>query len=82
MKFFLLFLLSLPSAYLFLRFDQRRDIVIEYLITLGLLFIGWKIFRGGFFRLLGLVMLILGLAAYYFLIFQPFYTGKITTFNF
>ncbi len=84
MNYFLLFILAIPSVIHLFKFPNARgDIIIQGLITLGLLFLGWRVLKmGGCLRIIGLIMLILGLAAYYYLIIQPFFTGQIITFGF
>lgn len=79
MKGFFVLILSIPSIVLFFRYPEKKEIALQLLMTLVLLFIGWKIVRGGgCLRLLGFLILISGLVAYYFLILSPFLTGKIT----
>lgn len=85
MNFGLLIILLIPPAVNYFRFQSEgREIILEALITLGLLFLGWRVLRlgGCVFRIIGLIMMVLGLAAYYYLIIQPFFTGQIITFGF
>lgn len=78
-----LIILAVPSIIHLFKFpNARADIIIQGLIALGLLFLGWRVLKmGGCLRIIGLVMLVLGIAAYYYLIVQPFFTGQITTFG-
>ena len=84
MSYGLLLVLAIPSVVHLFKFPNARgDIILQGLITLGLLFLGWRVLKmGGCLRIIGLVMLVLGIAAYYYLIIQPFFTGQITTFGF
>lgn len=82
MNFAIILILSIPSGVLYWRY-RETDIIYQLIIILVLLLIGWKVIRsGGCLRLLGLLMLILGLAGYYYLIIQPFLTGSLTTINY
>ena len=77
----LLIILAIPSAVLYFRFDSaRNDIILQGIVVLALLFFGWRVLKlgGCVLRLIGLAMMILGVAAYYYLIIQPFFTGQIT----
>lgn len=79
---FIFLILSFPSVVLFFRFEEKTEIVLQWLIVMILLFLGWRIFKSfGCLKMMGLAMLVFGFIAYYFLIIQPFLTGKITTFN-
>ena len=81
MSYSWLLILAIPSIIHLFKFPEfRSDIVIQLIITLGLLFLGWRIFRaGGCLRILGLLMVLLGIVAYYYLIVTPFFTGQIIT---
>jgi len=84
MSWGLLIILSIPSIIHLFKFSAyRSDIIIQAAITFGFLFLGWRVFKMGgcLFRITGLIMVLLGLAAYYYLIIQPFFTGQITTFG-
>lgn len=83
MSYSLLLILAIPSIIHLFKFPEfRGDIILQGMITLGLLFLGWRVFKmGGCLRIIGLVMMALGIAAYYYLIVQPFFTGQITTFG-
>lgn len=79
----ILIILAIPSAVLFFRYSDRKDIVIQFIIVFALLILGWRIIKSGgcLFRILGIILFILGIAAFYYLIIQPFFTGQITTFG-
>jgi len=84
MSWGLLIILSIPSIIHLFKFSAyHSDIIWQWLITMALLFLGWRVLKlgGCVLRLIGLAMIILGVAAYYYLIIQPFFTGQISTFG-
>jgi hypothetical protein len=80
---FLLLVLAIPSAVLYFRFPGHKDIIIEGIVTLALIFLGWKAFRlKGCLKTVGIVLLVVGIFCYYFLVIQPLMNGKIILLNF
>jgi len=83
MNYLFLIILSIPSIILMTRYPERTQILIQLAIVLGLLILGTKLLRAaGCLKITGLILLVAGVIAYYFLIIEPFLTGKLTTFSF
>jgi len=85
MSWGLLILLSIPSIIHLFKFPAyRNDIILQWFVMVGLLFLGWRVTKMGgcILRIIGLAMIVLGIAAYYYLIVQPFFTGQITIFGY
>lgn len=74
--FFIIF--AIPSVILFFRHPEKAEIILQFLIVAILFFFGMKIFKfSGCARIVGIVMVGLALAGYYFLIVQPLLNGQI-----
>ena len=79
-----LLILIIPSAVLFYKYPlYRGDILMQVIIVLVLLFIGWRLIKisGCLLRIIGIVMVLAGMTGYYYLIIQPLLTGAIITFG-
>lgn len=78
MSYLFLAFLSIPSIILLFRHSQRTEIVLQFLVITGLLFLGSKVFKfSGCTRVIGLLMIALGVAGYYFLVIGPLVKGQI-----
>lgn len=78
MSYLFLAFLSIPSIILLSRHSQRTEIVLQFLAIAALLFLGGKIFKfSGCTRIIGLLMIALGVAGYYFLVIGPLVKGQI-----
>lgn len=77
MNYFYL-ILAIPSIMLLFRFPEKTDIIIQLVIILGLFFVGKKLFKiTGCLKIIGLIIIILGIVGYFYLIIRPFLTGEI-----
>ncbi len=79
---YLLVLLCIPPVILAFRHTEKIEILLQFLIIMGLLFLGKKLLGiFGCLKIFGLALIILGIAGYYFLMIQPIFTREIANYN-
>lgn len=80
MFYLFLGILSIPPIMLLFRHTERTEIVLQFLIIAGLLFLGIKVFKfSGCTRLIGLAMIVLAAIGYYFFVIEPLIKGNIVS---
>ena len=80
MSYLFLGILSIPSIILLFRHTERTEIVLQFVISVGLLILGLKVFKlSGCTRVIGLLMIALGVAGYYFFVIVPLIKGNIVS---
>ena len=80
MSYLFLGILSIPSIMLLFRHTERTEIIIQFVISVGFLILGLKVFKfSGCTRLIGLAMIALGATGYYFFVIQPLIKGQIVS---
>ena len=83
MYFFFFLFISIPVIVLLFKFDARQEIAAQYVIVMLSLIAGWKLLgTKGCVKFVGLLLLILALAGYYYFLISPFFKGYIIQFIF
>lgn len=81
-KLWYMVILAIPTIILTTRHEEKKDLFLEFLLILILFFFGSIFLKiSGCFKMMGLMLIILGLIAYYFLMIAPLFTGKIILIN-
>ena len=80
MSYLFLGILSIPEVMLLFRHTERTEIVLQFVVSVGILIIGLKIFKfSGYTRIIGLVLIALGAVSYYYFVIEPLIKGNIVS---